>query len=122
MEFGDILRQIRAERGLSQDELPPCWARPSRLISRYETKKRVPRLSVVTAFAAKARSAGFSALRRRGDYAAGTDARFRHAARADSGQRGLRRAIYKPGDGTEFVTVGGRLSLAISRSSPKAIP
>ena len=92
MEFGDILRQIRAERGLSQDELAALLGTTKQVISRYETKKRVPRLSVVTTFAQKARSAGFSALRRRGDHAAGTDARFRHAARADSGQRGLRRA------------------------------
>ncbi|MFR2021430.1 MAG: helix-turn-helix domain-containing protein [Christensenellales bacterium] len=51
MEFGDILRQIRAERGLSQDELAALLGTTKQVISRYETKKRVPRLSVVTAFA-----------------------------------------------------------------------
>lgn len=53
MEFGDILRQIRAERGLSQDELAAMLGTTKQVISRYETKKRVPRLSVVTAFAQK---------------------------------------------------------------------
>ena len=53
MEFGDILRQIRAERGLSQDELAALLGTTKQVISRYETKKRVPRLSVVTAFAQK---------------------------------------------------------------------
>lgn len=62
MEFGDILRQIRAERGLSQDELAALLGTTKQVISRYETKKRVPRLSVVTAFAPKARSARISAL------------------------------------------------------------
>ena len=71
MEFGDILRQIRAERGLSQDELAALLGTTKQVISRYETKKRVPRLSVVTAFRAKARAAGLRAFRRRGDHAAG---------------------------------------------------
>lgn len=42
MEFGDILRQIRAERGLSQDELAALLGTTKQVISRYETKKRVP--------------------------------------------------------------------------------
>ena len=53
MEFGDILRQIRSERNLSQDEMAALLGTTKQVISRYETKKRVPRLSVVTAFAQK---------------------------------------------------------------------
>ena len=88
MEFGDILRQIRAERGLSQDELAALLGTTKQVISRYETKKRVPRLSVVTAFAQKL-GLPVSAMRRvpiLGSAACGEP-------------------IYKPGDGTEFVTV-----------------
>ena len=64
MEFGDILRQIRAERGLSQDELAALLGTTKQVISRYETKKRVPRLSVVTAFAQKLRFQRSPAKRR----------------------------------------------------------
>lgn len=53
MEFGDILRQLRLERGLSQDELAALLGTTKQVISRYETKKRVPRLSVVSDFAEK---------------------------------------------------------------------
>ena len=53
MEFGDILRQIRSERNLSQDEMAALLGTTKQVISRYETKKRIPRLSVVTAFAQK---------------------------------------------------------------------
>ena len=58
------------------------------VISRYETKKRIPRLSVVTAFAQKL-GLPVAALPARSRFsAAGADARFRQAARPDSGQRG----------------------------------
>ena len=53
MEFGDTLRQLRKERGLSQDELAALLGTTKQVISRYETKKRVPRLSVVAEFAQK---------------------------------------------------------------------
>ena len=53
MEFGDILRQIRKERGLSQDELAAMLGTTKQVLSRYETKKRVPRLSVVADYAKK---------------------------------------------------------------------
>ena len=53
MEFGDILKQLRKERGLSQDELAALLGTTKQVISRYETKKRVPRLSVVADFAQK---------------------------------------------------------------------
>jgi transcriptional regulator with XRE-family HTH domain len=53
MEFGDILKQIRRERGLSQDELAALLGTTKQVLSRYETKKRVPRLSVVADYAQK---------------------------------------------------------------------
>ena len=53
MEFGDILKQLRKERGLSQDELAALLGTTKQVISRYETKQRVPRLSVVAEFARK---------------------------------------------------------------------
>lgn len=92
MEFGDILRQIRAERGLSQDELAALLGTTKQVISRYETKKRVPRLSVVTAFAQKL---GLPVSALSGEEAIMPPELMPvsgHAARADSGQRGLRRA------------------------------
>ena len=51
MEFGDMLRQLRLARGLSQDELACALGTTKQVISRYETKKRVPRLSVVAEYA-----------------------------------------------------------------------
>ena len=53
MEFGDILKALRRERGLSQDELAAILGTTKQVISRYETKQRVPRLSVVAEFARK---------------------------------------------------------------------
>ena len=53
MEFGDMLKAIRKERGLSQDELASRLGTTKQVISRYETKQRVPRLSVVADYAAK---------------------------------------------------------------------
>lgn len=105
MEFGDILRQIRAERGLSQDELAALLGTTKQVISRYETKKRVPRLSVVTAFAQKL-GLPVSAL-------SGEEAIMPLELMPVSGMRRVPilgsaacgEPIYKPGDGTEFVTV-----------------
>lgn len=92
MEFGDILRQLRLERGLSQDELAALLGTTKQVISRYETKKRVPRLSVVSDFAEKL-GVPLSALSGETPLMAAGDAPRRRAqARADSGQCRLRRA------------------------------
>ena len=53
MEFGDILKQVRLERSLSQDELAALLGTTKQVISRYETKKRIPRLSIVADYAQK---------------------------------------------------------------------
>ena len=96
MEFGDILRQIRAERGLSQDELATLLGTTKQVISRYETKKRVPRLSVVTAFAQKL-GLPVSAL-------SGEEAIMPPELMPVSGMRRVP-ILGSAGDGTEFVTV-----------------
>ena len=103
MEFGDMLRQLRLARGLSQDELACALGTTKQVISRYETKKRVPRLSVVAEYA---RMLGVPLAMLSGE----SDAPEATSARED----GLRRVpvlggaacgepIYQPGDGTEYV-------------------
>lgn len=105
MEFGDILKQLRKERGLSQDELAALLGTTKQVISRYETKKRVPRLSVVADFAQKL---GLPLSLLSGEGA--------EPVREITREDGVRRVpilggaacgepIYSPGDGTEYVTV-----------------
>jgi len=50
-EFGDILKQLRISRGLSQDEFAAILHTTKQVISRYETKQREPKISVVTEYA-----------------------------------------------------------------------
>ena len=105
MEFGDILRQLRLERGLSQDELAALLGTTKQVISRYETKKRVPRLSVVSDFAEKL-GVPLSAL-------SGETPRMPPEMLPVGGRRRVPilgsaacgEPIYKPGDGTEFISV-----------------
>ena len=105
MEFGDILKQLRKERGLSQDELAALLGTTKQVISRYETKKRVPRLSVVADFAQKL---GLPLSMLSGE---GTE-----PAREITREGGVRRVpilggaacgepIYSPGDGTEYASI-----------------
>ena len=53
MEFGRMLKQLRKERGLSQDELAALLGTTKQVISRYENAQRMPRLSVVSDYARK---------------------------------------------------------------------
>jgi len=53
MEFGDILKSLRRERGLSQDEMAALLGTTKQVISRYETKQRIPKLSIVAGYALK---------------------------------------------------------------------
>ena len=53
MEFGDILKSIRRERGLSQDEMAALLGTTKQVISRDETKQRVPKVSIVAGYAIK---------------------------------------------------------------------
>lgn len=106
MEFGDILRQIRKERGLSQDELAAMLGTTKQVLSRYETKKRVPRLSVVADYAKKL-GLPLSVLSGEeaeslppGLQAVGGRRRIPVLGAAACGE-----PIYSPGDGTDFVNV-----------------
>lgn len=105
MEFGDILKRLRVERGLSQDELAALLGTTKQVISRYETKKRVPRLSVVAAFAEKlglplSALSGEEPLLPAGALPVGGRRRVPILGSAACGE-----PIYKPGDGTEYVSV-----------------
>ena len=51
MDFADILKRLRMERGLSQDEMAALLGTTKQVISRYETRQRIPRISVVERFA-----------------------------------------------------------------------
>lgn len=105
MEFGDILKQLRKERGLSQDELAALLGTTKQVISRYETKQRVPRLSVVSDFAKKlglplSSLSGEEPALYPGMMPVGARRRVPLLGSAACGE-----PIYKPGDGTESVAV-----------------
>jgi len=105
MEFGDILKQLRTERGLSQDELAALLGTTKQVISRYETKKRVPRLSVVTDYAQKlgvpvSALSGEAPVYPQGALPVGSRRRVPILGSAACGE-----PIYKPGDGTEYISV-----------------
>ncbi|MBE5798655.1 MAG: helix-turn-helix domain-containing protein [Clostridiales bacterium] len=103
MEFGDILKAIRKERGLSQDEMAALLGTTKQVISRYETKQRVPKLSIVAGYALKL-GIPLSMLTGSADEPEITR------------ENGVRRVpilggvacgepIYKPGDGSEYATI-----------------
>ena len=101
MEFGDILKAVRRERGLSQDEMAALLGTTKQVISRYETKQRVPKLSIVSGYALKL---GIPLSMLTGEESEITR------------EGGVRRVpilggvacgepIYKPGDGSEYATI-----------------
>lgn len=105
MDFGDILKRLRIERGLSQDEMAALLGTTKQVISRYETKQRVPRLSVVERFAERL---GLPVSFLTGEIAAPAP----DPAPAFSGRRvpllgavACGEPIFSPGDGSEYVTV-----------------
>ena len=105
MEFGDILKQLRLDRDLSQDELASLLGTTKQVISRYETKKRIPRLSVVADYAQKlglplSALSGEQAALPTGAMPVGGRRRVPILGSAACGE-----PIYKPGDGTEFISV-----------------
>lgn len=51
--FGENLRKIRIQKGLSQDELAQLLGTSKQVISRYETNQRSPKVSVVADYAEK---------------------------------------------------------------------
>ena len=105
MEFGDILKQLRLDRDLSQDELASLLGTTKQVISRYETKQREPKLSIVSQYA-----------ERLGVPVAMLSGEAVEPASEITREGGVRRVpilggaacgepIYSPGDGTEYVTV-----------------
>lgn len=52
MTFGDKLKKIRNEKGMSQDELASLLGTSKQVISRYETNQRTPKITVVSEYAA----------------------------------------------------------------------
>ena len=51
MTFGKKLKQIRLERGLSQDEFANILGTSKQVISRYETEQRTPKITVAQDYA-----------------------------------------------------------------------
>lgn len=51
--FGENLRRIRLERGMSQDDFALLLGTSKQVISRYETGQRSPKVSIVAAYAEK---------------------------------------------------------------------
>jgi len=51
--FGDRLRQIRKERGLSQDEFAKILGTSKQVLSRYETNQRAPKITLAAEYAEK---------------------------------------------------------------------
>ncbi|MBP3656979.1 MAG: helix-turn-helix domain-containing protein [Clostridia bacterium] len=104
MEFGDILKQLRKERGLSQDELAALLGTTKQVISRYETKQRVPKLSIVAEFARRL-ELPLSALTGDEELPEGAiPVRGRRRVPV-LGAVACGEPIYSPGDGTESVDV-----------------
>ena len=105
MEFGDMLKAIRKERGLSQDELASLLGTTKQVISRYETKQRVPRLSVVADYAAKlgVPLALLSGQQTSPAWDVPPEGGVRRVPIIGSVACG--EPIYKPGDGTDYATI-----------------
>lgn len=51
--FGDRLRQIRKEAGLSQEEFAKKLGTSKQVLSRYETNQRIPKITLASEYAAK---------------------------------------------------------------------
>ncbi len=107
MEFGRILKQLRKERGLSQDELAAKLGTTKQVISRYENGQRMPRLSVVSEYARKL-GVPLSALS--GEEDAPQEAVSGGRCVPVLGSAACGEPIYKPGDGTEYVVVDEGIS------------
>ena len=104
MAFGDTLKRIRMERGLSQDRLASLLGTTKQVISRYETNQRVPQLTVVEAFARKL-NVPITVL-------TGESGSIPEPVENSSGRMvpilgavACGEPIFSPGDGTEYVCV-----------------
>ena len=102
MEFGRMLKQLRKERSLSQDELAALLGTTKQVISRYENGQRMPRLSVVADYARKL-GVPLSLLSGEDDAAAQAPTGGRRVPILGGAACG--EPIYSPSDGTEYVVV-----------------
>lgn len=104
-EFGDILRQLRISRGLSQDELAAILHTTKQVISRYETKQRVPKISVVAEYAERL-GVPLALLTGNAD-ASAPDVQIIDGVRRVPILGGVAcgEPIYKPGDEGEYATI-----------------
>lgn len=103
MEFGDILKSIRKERGLSQDEMAALLGTTKQVISRYETKQRMPKLSIVSGYALKL---GLPLSMLTGSEDEPEITRENGVRRVPIlGGVACGEPIYKPGDGSEYATI-----------------
>ena len=53
MLFGDRLRQIRKERGMTQEQLAEILGTSKQVLSRYEKNQRAPKITIATDYAEK---------------------------------------------------------------------
>lgn len=53
IQFGDIIKEIRLSRGLSQEEFASLLGTTKQVISRYETGQRFPKITVAQEYANK---------------------------------------------------------------------
>ncbi|MBR5224244.1 MAG: helix-turn-helix domain-containing protein [Clostridia bacterium] len=103
MEFGDILKSIRRERGLSQDEMASLLGTTKQVISRYETKQRMPKLSIVAGYALKL---GLPLSMLTGGDAEPEITREHGVRRVPIlGGVACGEPVYNPGDGSEYATI-----------------
>jgi len=105
MDFADILKRLRMERGLSQDEMAALLGTTKQVISRYETRQRIPRISVVERFAERL---GVPVSFLTGEVAAPAP----DPAPAAPGRRvpllgavACGEPIFSPADGSDYVTI-----------------
>ena len=102
MEFGDILKSLRRERGLSQDEMAALLGTTKQVISRYETKQRIPKLSIVAGYALKL-GVPLSMLTGEPEPEITRETGVRRVPILGGVACG--EPIYKPGDGSEYATI-----------------
>ncbi len=52
-KFGDCLKELRLQKGMSQDELAKLLGTTKQVISKYETNQRTPKITVANEYAKK---------------------------------------------------------------------
>ena len=101
MDFGFHLKNLRKQRGLSQDELAALLGTTKQVISRYENHQRIPRLSVVSDYAKKL-GVPLHVLSGEPD---GADASAGGRRVPILGGAACGEPIYNPSDGPEYIVV-----------------